>query len=187
MKKLILLTIICAVATLAQAKKVKYRGFQGRPDATVNMDEMKSQYSKNQVQWDAMFRWLASHDLTTIPKGKYPIEGTTLVVSVEDSQNQPLEKRNTESHRRKIDFQYVVRGTERFALLDHETSTISQPYDEVKDVQRYSYDVSKTTFFDNTPGRFLLFFPGDWHIAKICNDTDNQDIRVIVVKIDYVE
>ncbi|MDE6637306.1 MAG: YhcH/YjgK/YiaL family protein, partial [Muribaculaceae bacterium] len=48
-------------------------------------------------------------------------------------------------------------------------------------------DVDKAKFYDSTPDKFFLFFPEDWHIAKINNDTDDQDIRVIVVKIDYVE
>lgn len=46
-------------------------------------------------------------------EGKHPIEGTSLVVSVEDSKNEPLEKRTSESHRKHIDLQYVVKGTER--------------------------------------------------------------------------
>ena len=36
-----------------------------------------------------------------------------------------------------------------------------------------------------TPDEFFIFFPRDWHIAKVANDTDNQDIRVLVIKVDY--
>ena len=70
--------------------------------------------------------------LTTIEKGKHPIEGTSLVVSVEDSKNEPLEKRTSESHRKHMDLQYVVKGTERFALLDHESSKANCEYSEKK-------------------------------------------------------
>ena len=115
------------------------------------------------------------------------VAGTTLVASVEDSENQPLEQRNTESHRKKIDFQFVVKGKEGFALLDHESSTVKQPYDEAKDVIRYNYDPAKTHFFTNKCGRFIIFFPSDWHIAKIATKKKDQKIRVIVVKVDYVE
>ena len=132
-----------------------------------------------------MFKWLENTDLLTIPGGKHPIEGTTLVVSVEDSQNRPLDKSRSESHRQKIDFQYVVKGTEKFGIIDHETSKPNSEYRP--DVIHYDYDVSKTRFFDSTPDKFFLFFPDDWHIAKIANDSDDQNIRVIVVKVDYVE
>lgn len=155
------------------------------PHETVNPVDFYEQYSKNKEQWNAMFKWLEETDLLAIPAGKHPIEGSTLVVSVEDSQNGPLEKRGTESHRQKIDFQYVVKGIERFALIDHETSTPNCEYRP--DVIHYDYDVDKAKFYDSTPDKFFLFFPEDWHIAKIANDTDTQNIRVIVVKIDYVE
>lgn len=155
------------------------------PHESVNAVDFYEQYSKNKEQWDAMFAWLNSTDLLTIPAGKHPIEGTQLVVSVEDSQNRPLEKSRTESHRQKIDFQYTVKGTERFGIIDHETSTPNCEYRP--DVIRYDYDVDKTRFYDSTPDKFFLFFPEDWHIAKVANDTDDQDIRVIVVKIDYIE
>ena len=155
------------------------------PHESVNAVDFYEQYSKNKEQWDAMFKWLENTDLLAIPAGKHPIDGTTLVVSVEDSSNRPLEKSRTESHRQKIDFQYTVKGIERFGIIDHETSTPNCEYRP--DVIRYDYDASKALFYDSTPDRFFLFFPDDWHIAKIANDTDDQDIRVIVVKIDYME
>ena len=34
---------------------------------------------------------------------------------------------------------------------------------------------------------FFIFFPGDWHIAKVANASDDQVIRVIVAKLKYVE
>lgn len=155
------------------------------PHESVNSIDFHEQYSKNKEQWDAMFKWLADTDLLAIPGGKHPIEGTTLVVSVEDSENRPIEKSRTESHRQKIDFQYTVKGTERFGIIDHETSTPNCEYRP--DVIRYDYDVDRARFYDSTTDRFFLFFPEDWHIAKVANDTDDQSIRVIVVKIDYVE
>lgn len=155
------------------------------PHESVNAIDFYEQYSKNKEQWNAMFKWLENTDLLTIPGGKHPIDGTTLVVSVEDSQNRPLEKSRSESHRQKIDFQYVVKGTERFGVIDHETSKPNSEYRP--DVIHYDYDASKARFYDSTPDKFFLFFPEDWHIAKIANDSDDQNIRVIVIKIDYVE
>lgn len=161
-------------------------GFEmASPHKSVNAVEFYTQYAKNRAQWDAMFRWLASADLMNMPKGKYPIEGTTLVVSVEDSRNSELEKRKGESHYHHIDFQYVVKGTERFGIIDHQTS---KPNCEYKpDVIHYDYDVDKTRFYDSAKDRFFIFFPSDWHIAKVKTDLEDQEIRVIVVKLDYVE
>ncbi len=160
---------------------------KAKPHKTVDIDEFYSQYQKNPKQWETLFQWLRDTDLLTIPKGKHPIPNSTLVASVEDSENGPLEKRNTESHRRKIDFQLVVRGTEGFALLDHASSTIKNPYDEKKDVVRYNYVKDDTNFFNVKGGQFVIFFPSDWHIAKVQTKKKDQSIRVIVVKMDYME
>ena len=83
----------------------------------------------------------------------------------------------------------MVKGTEGFALLDHESSTVKNPYDEKKDVMRYNFAPEKTHFFDVKAGQFVIFFPSDWHIAKLNNKKKNgdQQIRVIVVKMDYKE
>lgn len=168
-------------------KKGKWRnGFTAAGlHKSVNAVDFYEQYAKNTAQWDAMFRWLAETDLMTIEKGKHPIEGTTLVASVEDSENGPLEKRRSESHYHHIDFQYVVKGAERFGIIDHETSKPSTKYRP--DVIHYDYDVDKVRFYDSTPDEFFLFFPSDWHIAKVNTDKADQTIRVIVVKLDYVE
>ena len=170
-------------------KKGEWReGFKkSKPHKTLDVETFYQQYQKNTKQWQTLFRWLRDTDLTAIPKGKHPIAGSTLVASVEDTENGPLEKRNTESHRKKIDFQIVVRGTEGFALLDHASSTISKPYDEKKDVMRYNYVREDTHFFDVAAGQFVIFFPTDWHIAKVQTKKKDQTLRVIVVKMDYVE
>ena len=192
MMMLCLLTMVATAQTSKEArqwlKKSEWSTLKkARPHKTLNVDEFCRQYQKNKEQWDVLYRWLCETDLMAIPAGKHPIPGSTLVASVEDSENGPLEKRGTESHRKKIDFQLVVKGTEGFALLDHESSTVKNPYDEKKDVMRYNFVKEKTNFFDVKTGQFVIFFPTDWHIAKLNNKkkNDSQQIRVIVVKMDY--
>lgn len=160
---------------------------KAEPDKSVNLVTFQDQYKKNTKQWKALFEWLQKTDLLSIPKGKHPIEGTTLVASVEDSQNGDLSKRRSESHRRKIDFQYTVKGTEGFCLIDNESSTPNCKYDSVKDVIHYDYDKDKMTFIESDPNKFFIFFPQDWHIAKVATTKEDQTLRVIVIKVDYVE
>lgn len=192
MMMLCLLTMVATAQTSKEArqwlKKSEWSALKkAKPHKTLNVDEFCRQYQKNKEQWDVLYRWLCETDLMAIPAGKHPIPGSTLVASVEDSENGSLEKRGTESHRKKIDFQLVVKGTEGFALLDHESSTVKNPYDEKKDVMRYNFVKEKTNFFDVKAGQFVIFFPTDWHIAKLNNKkkNDSQQIRVIVVKMDY--
>ena len=166
-------------------KKGKWRNGFKKADAhsSVNLVDFYLQYQKNPEQWKALFDFIAKTDLLTISGGKHPIPGSNLTISVEDSKNDPLEKRGSESHYHHIDFQYVVKGVGRFGIIDHLTSKPNCKYRP--DVIHYDYDKARARFYDSTPDKFFIFFPGDWHIAKIANDTDNQDIRVIVIKVDY--
>lgn len=168
------------------AKRGTWRnGFtKANPDKTVNLVDFRHQVERNPEQWNALFAWLQKTDLMALPAGKTPIEGTTLVANVQDDTNSPLEKRQSESHRRNIDFQYVVSGTEGFALLDHDTSKPKMAYNEAKDLIRYDFDPARTKFFTNTEGCFNIFFPGDWHIAKVRQD-DGKHFRVIVIKVEW--
>ncbi len=158
---------------------------QALPHESVNIVDFYLQYQKNPAQWKALFDYLAHTDLFSIPKGKHPIPNSDLVVSVEDSKNEPLDKRKSESHNHHIDFQYVVKGIERFGIIDHFTSTPNCKYRP--DVIHYDYKKCRTRFYDSTPEKFFIFFPRDWHIAKVANDTEDQTIRVIVIKVDYKE
>lgn len=158
---------------------------KAKPHQSVNAADFYLQYQKNKAEWDKLFKWLQETDLLTVPKGKMKLEGTDITISIEDSKNEPLEKRKTESHHHNCDFMLVVKGIERFGVLDHFSSTTTGQWKP--DVIRYEYDKSKTRFYDSRPDEFFIFFPNDWHIAKVANDTKDQNIRVIVAKVKYVE
>ncbi len=154
------------------------------PDASVNAVDFYEQYHKNPAQWKALFQWLQNTDLLTLPAGRYPIAGTTMVASVEDGINDSLKKRASESHYHHIDFQYVVKGIEGFGLIDHYTSKANCKYNLSKDVIHYDYIKDRTKFIKSCPGHFNIFFPGDWHIAKVLTDEPDQHLRVVVIKVD---
>lgn len=168
-------------------KKGEWRqGFEAAdPHESVNIVDFYLQYQRNPEQWTALFKYLANTDLLALEKGKHAIPGSNLTISVEDSENGPLEKRNSESHYNNIDFQYCVKGTERFGIIDHVTSTPKDKYK--KDVIHYNYDKERALFYDSTPDKFFIFFPGDWHIAKVNNNTEDQVIRVCVIKVEWKE
>ena len=173
------------------AKKGEWKnGFnKAVPAPTVNLVEFYIQYHRNPEEWKALFKWLQSNDLLKVPAGRTPIEGTNLTVSVEDGDNWCSQAdlkagKGSESHHQKIDFMYVVRGTEGFARLDHETST-ANPYNADKDRKDYKFDADKLEQFTSIPGTFNIMFPCDWHVAKVKTQEKSQNLRVLVVKVNY--
>lgn len=160
------------------------------PAPTVNIVEFYIQYHRNPAQWKALFQWLEKTDLLAIPGGRMPIPGTALTVSVEDSENWCSEEdlkagKGSESHREKTDFMYVVRGTEGFALLDHETSEPTAPYKP--DRLEYKFSADRLLRFESIPGTFNIMFPCDWHIAKVKTKEADQHLRVLVIKMETAQ
>ncbi len=159
------------------------------PAPTVNATEFYLQYHKNPKQWKALFRWLEETDLLAIPGGRHNIPGTSLTVSVEDSENwcsadDLRAGKGSESHREKIDFMIVVRGKEGFCRLDHDTSKPIAPYKI--DRLEYTFDAERLQRFESIEGTFNIFFPCDWHVAKVKTAEPSQKLRVLVVKMDNV-
>lgn len=157
------------------------------PAPTVNAVEFYLQYHKNPAQWQRLFQWLEETDLLAIPAGKQPIPNSNLVVSVEDSENWCSEDdlkagKGSESHWQKIDFMYVVKGKEGFCRLDHETSTPNIEYLAKKDRMEYKFEADKLQHFESIEGTFNIFFPCDWHVAKVKTNDKNQKLRVLVIK-----
>ena len=174
------------------AKKGEWRnGFvKASPAEQVNLVEFYLQYQKNPQEWKALFKWLQTNDLLAVPGGRIPIEGTDLTVSVEDSENWCSEQdlangKGSESHERKIDFMYVVKGTEGFAKIDHDSAKDKTGYMAEKDRHEYEFDAAKLQRFESVPGTFVLMFPCDWHIAKVKTKADSQKLRVLVIKVNY--
>lgn len=187
-----------AVTQLAEkwARKGDWRNYgpsktdrftKAAPAPTVNLAEFYLQYQKNPGQWQALFRWLQETDLLAIPAGRTPIPGTTLTASVEDgdnwcSQDDLRAGKGSESHYQKIDFMFVVRGTEGFCRLDHETSTPRAPYKP--DRLEYNFQYDRLEQFTSIPGTFNIMFPCDWHVAKVKTNAESQNLRVLVIKMD---
>ena len=159
--------------------------FASSPHKTVNAVEFYSQFQKNKQEWNAAFSWLAKNDLLNMPKGNYKIEVTNLIASVQDDFNEALDKHQSESHYHHVDLQYTVSGIEGFGIIEHETSKPSCKYKP--DVIHYFYNADKARFYNSSVSKFFLFFPEDWHIAKVITNKKNQKFRVIVIKLNYVE
>lgn len=172
------------------AKQGDWKGAftKATPAPTVNLTEFCIQYNRNPKQWDALFEWLQNNDLKALKPGRIPIGDTGLMASVEDGQNWCSEDdlkngKGSESHREKIDFMFVVDGSEGFALLDHDSST---PLGDYKpDVEHYKFEADRLKRFESVPGTFNIMFPCDWHVAKVQTGKDDEHVKVIVVKMNY--
>ncbi len=165
------------------AKREWACGLTLRTHPSVNVQEFARQYTINKPYWDAAFRFLKEHDLVTIAKGKYTVDGNNVTAAVTEDPSKDYQKTNWESHRKYIDLQYVITGEEVIGVYPTAKVTVTKEYDEKKDVANYS---TEGKLYHSIPGAFFLFFPSDAHRPNI-TPGGNKVVKKIVLKIKYAE
>jgi len=142
-------------------------------------------YSKNNKKvWNAAFDFIAAVT-PDMEDGKYHLQGDNLFGIVQSYDTKPLAEGKMEIHRRYIDIQTIIVGTERIfyspvGMLDELT-----PYSEENDCALFRFMPDVAAEFRLSPGKFLMFFPEEGHMPCICKaDGVSGKVKKVVMKID---
>ncbi len=94
------------------------------------------------------------------------LDGNNLFLSVSEYQGKTKEGAKMEAHQKYIDIQIPIVGTEQMGWLDIDKCTkVLSPYDSEKDLI-FFYN-SASSYFQVSPGDFVVFFPEDGHAPGI--------------------
>lgn len=157
------------------------QGWDVKPDSSINKTEFAKSYYSHTERWNKAFIFLRDNDLTQLEAKRYDLEGDSLFVMVSDYNTKNPEDANYEAHRKYIDLQYVVSGSELIDLAPVSSKdSIVSPYDDAKDIEFMTIPNGKELLA--TPNRFFLFFPVDAHRPGL-KIGDNAPVKKIVVKI----
>ena len=123
--------------------------------------------------------FLQGIDPAAIEAGRHVIDGDRLFAIVEDYTTLPPIECRWEAHRKYIDVQVVVRGSERMGYLNLAHAVEREPYDPARDVAFFEagYD-----FVTVHAGMFALFGPEDVHAPRGAAGPP-APVRKIVVKV----
>ena len=160
-------------------KKEWLQGVALTPHESIDKQEFARQYQLNKTYWDAAFNFLKTHDLAKLEKGKYPVDGDNVFVSVTEDPTKDLEKTNWESHRKYIDIQCIITGDEKMGVCPIGAATVTKPYDEKRDVANYS---AEGKMYVGKAGTFFIFFPNDAHRPNI-TPGGNLVVKKVVIKV----
>lgn len=120
----------------------------------------------------------ADYDAIFASESKIELRGKDLFLFGSEYQGKTREQARVEAHRKYIDIQIAVEGTEQMGWID--VSGCSEeltPYNTEKDVVFYTGPVS--TYFTVSPGEFAVFFPEDAHQPSI----GEGKMKKIIVKV----
>jgi len=106
------------------------------------------------------FEFLKTTDLENLPLEKIQIDGDDIFAIPQKYSTKEESEGKWEAHRKYIDIQYLVSGSENigFVLVDYLEEL--EPYDDEKDVEFFSGEGDYVQIHD---GEFVVFFPDDAH------------------------
>lgn len=169
------------------------QGFSAKPYEQLDVQTFYEQYQKAPQMWDSIFAWLAAADPVAMETSNNAMQWSHAYVKVLDQALRTPENCQWEQHRRTIDLQWDVTGSERYHLTHSpECLDARNEYNEKKDVQNFGWNkkaiptAEQCLVMDSDPATFYLFFPNDIHQATGIGQQPCTP-RKIVVKIEYLE
>ncbi|MFT3984947.1 MAG: YhcH/YjgK/YiaL family protein, partial [Lachnospiraceae bacterium] len=115
------------------------------------------------------------------PDGRYELEGG-VYANVMTYVTKNVGLTSYETHKRYIDIQYLIYGTE--LMITHPAADLKDfiysAYNEEKDITLYNYNLGEVTIL--CPGDTIVLYPNDAHRGAIAH-THSMKIRKIVVKV----
>jgi biofilm protein TabA len=126
------------------------------------------------------FEFIRQHMESLPQDGRYEIDGDNIYALVQSYDTMPAQQRMWESHRRYMDVQFMVEGSE---VMGWAPLGLLAPIGEYKaDNDFIGYEDGPSTPLLCTAGTFVFFFPTDMH-KPCCTADKTCRVRKIVVKI----
>jgi XTP/dITP diphosphohydrolase len=129
------------------------------------------------------FEYLTSNDFTTIENGVYEIDDKNILSIVNSYATEPANQRFWEGHKKYIDIQLMITGTENMGHSPVQFSEILQPYDEEKDFIKYDAKGLEVTV---PAGYFTIFYPTDVHMPNLISGK-SEEVKKVVMKVKLPE
>ena len=125
--------------------------------------------------------WLQEHDLAALPTGRREIDGDRLYVMVNEYNSEPKAVRRAEAHRKYVDVQCIVSGTEIIGYARLNGYEVLEDKLAEKDVIFYKNPADESDIVLSA-GMYGIFFPWDVHRPN-CALTVPAPIRKVILKI----
>lgn len=127
------------------------------------------------------FDFLRRPDLADMPPGRVEIDGERCWANVQEADLKPFSEAKLETHRRYIDIQAPLTGTECIGIAAMDAAARALPFDTQKDYVLYD-GPSEPLILE--PGDYAVFFPPLGAHAPCCRAPGGPDrIKKVVVKV----
>ena len=128
-----------------------------------HLDNWK-RYASLNAGFEKAFEFLQRSDLAELEGGRHDVDGDRLYVVVIRADGRRREGVKLEAHRKYIDIQFCLSGTDEMGWKPVARCTGRQGFDESKDVEMATD--KPETWLTVPSGMFAIFFPEDAHAPQ---------------------
>ena len=139
--------------------------------------ERLQQYSRNVPEIYEAMKFAEKVKKENLPVGKYPL--TNGFVLVQEGTTRSFEEADFEVHRKYLDIQIIVSGSEYVEYADIKDLTEKVPFDEEKDLALMSGKGNKILI---KPDMFYILYPADGH-KPCCHEEIPTNYKKVLAKI----
>jgi len=132
--------------------------------------------------WKAAFEFLKT--LTPDSEtGKRLIQGDKIFAGVDCYETKSRADAKLETHRKYVDVQVLLSGSEVIEIFPKRGLTVSEPYNPEKDAEFYAKPSEPHAKVILKPGQFLVFFPDDAHMPCLMTGSSPEPVKKVVIKV----
>ena len=128
----------------------------------IDVLDNSAKYEALHKDFKLVFDFLKNNDISTMECGKHQLRGDEVFFNLQEYETKHTQK--LEAHKKYIDIQVVAVGEELMGYTNIKNTTVTEEYDEVKDVMFLNGEVSKLKADNKT---FLIFYPEDAHMPAL--------------------
>jgi len=145
-----------------------------------SLNYTKNYYSLSK-RIEIALKYLENTDLASMSNGRYEILGNEIFVNIQDYNTKPESEGKWEVHRKYIDIQYIIKGSERVGIGEIQDFKSVMQYDEDNDFEFLKTD-KNLQFIDLNENEYLILYPYDVHMPQIMNK-ESSYVKKAVVKV----
>lgn len=124
---------------------------------------------------------VAAENFADKENGRYEIEGDDIFYMVQEYQTRPIAQGRLEAHRKYIDIQIIVEGSEIIGIENLNSHAEETAYDDKSDIIFYE-KTDVMTKLNISIGRFAVLFPDDLHMPCVTESLP-APVKKVVFKV----
>lgn len=125
------------------------------------------------------FEYILSQDFSKFEPGRYDVDGNEIYAMVSEYETKNISVCKWEAHRKYLDIQFLVKGSEVFGYANIDTLKTIQTYSEEKDCLLLE---GEGEFLKLGKDTFIIAFPQDAHMPGTA-DKISVPVKKVVVKV----